>query len=260
MVNHFTHFEYPNKFKFNWGVNGLKETFWVLVYDSLYSQKYFSKNTTSIFSYGLAVITIFPLWKGLKNITHKKHTTLTTTFAISSIIFISMMIIMILQKRILGTQYFIHRTSLIFIPVWGILSFSFLLSLSEKKTIFQNFLGLIILTAGMLHFSRTINFDKCREWWYDKHTLEMLEYLETKVPPNKDVYLGAHWMFRQTSMYYKQAYNLNYFKNIPYSKKILPEADYDYYYVFKSNYKQFLQEGYEVEKEFEFACLLRKKE
>lgn len=246
--------------EFNWGVSGLKETFWVLVEDSLDNQKYFSKHTTSIFSYGLATITIFVLWEGLKSIRKKKYTISTAVFVMTSFLFIGTIIIMVLQKKILGTQYFIHRTALIFIPIWGLLIFSFLLNFFNRKLLFQNLIGLLILISGNLHFSRTINFDSCREWWYDKNTLKMLNYLETKVPHDKEVYLGAHWMFRQTSMYYKQANNLTFFKNIPYSKEILPKAGYKYYYVFKSNYEQFLQEGYEIEKEFEFACLLRKKE
>jgi hypothetical protein len=87
----------------------------------------------------------------------------------------------------------------------------------------------------------------------------MLEYLETKARPNEEINFGTHWMFQQASMYYKRANKLEYFKNIPYHKEILPDAGYDYYYVFKSNYQQFLTEGYEIEKDFEFACLLRKK-
>ncbi|MEM1119614.1 MAG: hypothetical protein AAGJ18_04155 [Bacteroidota bacterium] len=62
------------------------------------------------------------------------------------------------------------------------------------------------------------------------------------------------------SLYYKESQRINFFDDLRYSKKILPEENYDYYYVFKSNYDQALTESYEIEKMFDgFACLVRRK-
>ena len=88
-----------------------------------------------------------------------------------------------------------------------------------------------------------------------------MEYLDDKIATDETINLGVHWMFHPTTVYYKNMKGFTFFENLHYDKNILPDAGYDYYYVFNSNYKRFLTEGYEVEKVFTgFGYLLRKKE
>jgi len=140
-------------------------------------------------------------------------------------------------------------------------SISFSSTLSAGKTRHTpKILALLTFIFGCYHLIRSANFDQTREWWYDRHTLDMMMYLNEKVADGEKVKLGVHWMFHPTTLYYKESQDLDFFEELRYSKKILPDESYDYYYVFKSNYDQELTEGYELEKAFSgFAYLLRRK-
>lgn len=246
--------------EFKWGTEKLVQTFQVLATDSVYGKRYFSKSTNDIVFYMTSVLTIVALFFGFKTFFKKEKTFSEKLFGYISLLFSTIILVIFLQKQLLGTLYLINRKSLIFIPIWDLLIFCFLDNLPFKKNIFKNSLALCIVLLGFYHFGRSANVAQTREWWYDRHTLEMLTYLDEKIPPNQTVHLGVHWMFHPTSLYYQETKGFDFFDNLHYDKKILPEADYDYYYVFKSNYDQELTEGYEVEKAFSgFAYLLRRK-
>lgn len=247
--------------EFEWGTDTLYQTFWTLAEDTVYGYKHFDKTTIPIFFYSASSLTLLAFFFGFKTFFQKEKQIATTLLGLISIVFLSIVMITVLQKGILGTKYFINRKSLIFIPLWGMLVFSLLVHFSPKKVIIQQILAVFFLVMGSYHFYRCLNFEQSREWWYDRNTLIVMEYLDDKVGPNETVNLGVHWMFHPTMMYYKNTKGFTFFENIHYDKNILPDAGYDYYYVFKSNYDRFLTEGYEVEKTFTgFGYLLRKKE
>lgn len=246
--------------EFKWGTEELLQTFKVLATDSVYGERYFSKSTNEIVFYATSFLTIVALFFGFKAFFIKEKTFPSKLFSYTSLLFSTVILVIFLQKQILGTLYLINRKSLIFIPVWGLLMFCFLNHLNLKKIFFKNILAGLIFVMGAWHFARCMNFEQTREWWYDRHTLDMLTYLDEKLGSDEQIKLGVHWMFHPTSLYYQETKGFDFFEGLHYDKKILPEANYDYYYVFKSNYDRFLTEGYEVEKSFSgFAYLLRKK-
>ena len=244
--------------EFKWGVSELRHTFWALTTDSLMGEKYLSAYSVPVLFYATSLMTIIVLWNGFRTFFIKEETLLTKLYGLASFLFVSIIVVIMLQKQLLGTQYISNRKSLLFIPLWGWLLFCFLLNLKKPKL--QRYLAGLILFTGLWHFSRCMNVKKVKEWEYDHQTLNMLNYLEKKLPLNKEINLGVHWVFHPTSMYYKKTKGLTFYKNLHYDKNILPSAGYDYYYVFKDDYKELLWEDYEVEKKFsEGLYLLRKK-
>ena len=244
--------------EFEWGVSKLQDTFWLLTADSLYQQGYFSAYTIQVFVYSLSIITVIILWRGLRSFAQKEPTLTTIFFGIACVLFLSVVCIMVMQRAVLGTEYLVNRKALLFIPLWACLLFGGLLNW-PTHSIIQKGLAAFLVLAGFLHFSRCLNTQATREWWYDQYTLDMLQYLETHIPAASTIRLGVHWKFYPASLYYQQTDSLGFLAPLQYDKAILPAADYDYYYVFKKDYERFLQEGYEIEAVFEFAYLLRKK-
>ncbi len=246
--------------EFKWGTPDLLQTFKALATDSVYGIRHFSTSVDDIVFYVTSFLTLGALFFGFKSFFTKEPSFSNKLFSHISLLFSTIILVIFLQKQILGTLYLINRKSLIFIPIWGLLMFCFLNKLSFKKRIYKNILAGLVFTIGIYHFGRSANFEQTREWWYDQHTLEMMTYLNNKVGDKDKINLGVHWMFYPTAMYYKESQGMDFFDDLRYSKKLLTNENYDYYYVFKSNYDRELTEGYEVEKAFSgFAYLLRRK-
>ncbi len=238
--------------EFEWGSNQLKDTFWQLTADSLYQQGYFSGYTIHIFFYSLILLTGFAIIKGL----FKQPNTF---YNIISLVLISILGIMMIQKEILGTEYLVNRKALLFVPIWGLLIFCFLLSVAKRKASLQKGILTLITLASIWHFSRTMNVKQAREWWFEKNTLHMLHYLEDQSKTQEPIKLGTHWMFHPAIAYYRATGKASFLEEVPYSKELQPNMDYEYYYVFKKDYEENWKKLYKLVQEYEDTFLLKKK-
>jgi len=241
-----------NSGEFEWGSSQLKDTFWQLAADSLYKQGYFSEYTIHIFFYGLILLSGVAILKGLV----KKQDNF---YTVVSLLVTSVIGIMIVQKGLLGTEYLVNRKALLFVPIWGLLIFCFLLSFFKNRPSFQKIIFSLITISSIWHFSRTMNIEQTREWWFEKNTVQMLNYLEKQAGTPTPIVLGTHWMFHPSIEYYRVTGRASFLKEVPYSKDFQPNMNYQYYYVFKKDYGQEWRALYKVERAFEDTYLLRRK-
>jgi len=110
----------------------------------------------------------------------------------------------------------------------------------------------------VIHLIPHINFNQCREWWYDKHTKEMALYVEN-LKVEKPVKLGVHWTFQPATMYYWKTGELNAIDELLYNKDIRTDDYFDYYYVPLGDTSK-LHPAYVVEKQFGYDWWLFRKE
>lgn len=245
--------------EFEWGVDSLYQTFETLSVDSLYGKNHLGKHTVTIFFYLASLLTVLALLSGYYLLFKPESNLESKLLGKTALVFSGIVLIVLMQNALLGTKHFINRKSLIFIPIWGLLVFSWIAYCFRERSKFLLALALPIILFGFFHFYKTINFNSSREWWYDRNTLTVLEDLEQKLDGEK-ISFGVHWWFHPTSSYYKETKNFTFFDDLRYDKGIFPDEGYDYYYVLKNDYEQFLKDGYEIEKVYDgFGYLLRQK-
>ena len=237
--------------EFEWGSNQLKDTFWHLTADSLYQQGYFSEYTIHIFFYSFILLTGFAIIKGL----FKQPNTF---YSIMSLILTSILGIMIIQKGILGTEYLVNRKALLFVPIWGLLIFCFLQSITKNTPSLQKGILMFITLASIWHFSRTMNLEQAREWWFEKNTLHMLHYLENQATTQEPIKLGTNWVFHPAITYYRATGKASFLEKVHYDKELQPDIDYQYYYVLKKDYDDKWKHLYEIVQTYEDTYLLLK--
>jgi len=245
--------------EFEWGVDSLFKTFEVLAVDSLYGKSYLGKHSNAIFFSIASLFSTISILSGLFAFFKKDSRISSKVLSACATIFLAILLIVVLQKALLDTKYFINRKSLIFIPIWGLLVFSWIAYCAENRLRILRIIAAPVILFGFFHFYKTMNFNSTREWWYDRNTLSVLEDLQFKLGEAKINY-GVHWWFHPTTTYYKRTRGYTFFDELHYDKKILPQAGYDYYFVLQNDYNQFLKDGYDIEKVYDgFGYLLRKK-
>jgi hypothetical protein len=247
--------------EFNFGAPHFQDTFRSLVSHSLYGVNYFSKNTAVIFGFVYAVAMLSSLAGAFWFFFRKPEEHWRRCYLATALLFLLSCLVMILQHYVLGSNYLVDRKLLIFILYSGLL-FYFLLygaaDLLGKR--FGGIAGAILSLIIVYHASRTVNFEYCREWWYDRDTKEMVRYLEKlPLPADGVIDLGVNWVFQPSTSFYLYCMNMADFFTLPLDSNIRTDGRYDYYYVFSSDFPQ-LQDQYEIEKQFPAgAYLLRKK-
>ena len=158
----------------------------------------------------------------------------------------------------MGSKFFINRKSLTLI-VTGTLVFIFgIRSLSQKIPFVIDFGSWFLIFCALFHFQRTMNFTNTREWWYDRYSKEMVQYVAQKQQGESTVSLATHWFFHPSTTFYQTVKNYRSIEIMPYSKGIITDEQYDYYYIMRENLPV-LEENYEIEKEFDYNFLLMRR-
>jgi hypothetical protein len=228
-----------------------QDTFQSLIASSLYSIPHFGEQTTTLVQRLLLGISLLAVLHGMVKSYNKKQIS-------GGVLWSSLLGIMIvgnlLQFYLFGTRYLVNRTALIYWPIFCLLWMSFLGA--SPSTYWQKIKAVqwvmigfrwLIIGALCFHFYQAMNFLKVREWWYDRHTKGMIEYVLRHNPDADTLKLGAKWIFKPTINYYLRARNYTFVKGPGQGRSGLDTTDYyDYYYIEPSD-KNNLHSVYELD-------------
>lgn len=248
--------------EFNYGAERFWMTFRSVVQDSLYNIRYLSDDTLWVFSllYGLFILLALggAFWFFFRGPVESWR----RQYLAAALIFLTSCAVMIAQHYLLGSHYLENRKALHFIPLSALLFFFFLHGLAShfpRWRALNPAAGLLALLL-LYHLGRAAAFGHALEWWYDKNTREMVEYLDGNIPSGREpASLGVHWMFQPTTFFYHQFLGVTTFTAPPFvGGDGLPEGNFDYYYTFEGQARQ-MGKQYAVLREFkEGTVLLRR--
>ena len=234
----------------------------MLVRDSLYSVNYFSKDTVLIIGIVYGIFLISALAGAFIFYFRTPPKEWHRYYLATAYLFLMSCLVMILQHYILDSNYLLNRKALVFIPLSALLTFFLLYGLAEISRQRLAMTLSVLLTVSMFYHSiRAFNFSHCREWWYDKNTRSMVEYLEARIPPGSEaVQLGTSWVFQPSALFYIEMWGISEIVHPPSHGEILTDGRYDYYYVFDGEIPQ-LEEKYVHERAFPWGkSLLKRKD
>ncbi len=233
--------------EFKYGATSLYTTLETLVRDYLQTKAdgYFGKSTLFIFcliAIGLVLLTTF---RAVRQFIQLPKTPERVFLLASTLVLLLVILIQKVQFHVMGTNYLVQRTALIFIPLALLpVVLNFLLWDNRWAQRFLLFAGIF----SIYHFHLHINFQNCREWWFDMHTKNMALYVN-EVETDKPLKLGVHWTFHPSTMYYWKTGQLKTIDVLLYSKELRTDDYFDYYYVPSSDTAR-LHPSYRLEKEF----------
>ena len=164
-------------------------------------------------------------------------------------------IMMVLQYHFAGSKYLINRTALILFPML-LLSLLAWVDFGNKKA--ATFWAVVVAVFALFHFMKTANLKMCREWWFDEHNQEMVNYLETKAQSENRIYnLNVSNLFIP-SVNFCVRKNPNSHLRMPlFDPKLPTDTTFDYLYIF-DNEQQKIHPAYQLEKKFGYYLLMRK--
>lgn len=232
------------------GKNGfIQDTYRSLIENSLYGKHYLGRDFKYEVRYtlmaGMAGSVILGLWKA---ISEKKIT--------FHLLWVAVLLLMIAsnitQFYLLGTRYLTGRTALLYWPAFALI-FSFLLARVPAPV------SLIVALPFAYHFYAAANLNYTPDWWYDRHTEKMVEYLIDQHPEQDTIRLGAKWIFSPTIAYYKQARGYDQLIGPGSNQEVDNSQEYDYFYVEPPD-RHKLHPSYAPLKDFGSGYVLMKKE
>jgi hypothetical protein len=249
------------KGEFEYGANSFWDTFHSLVRNSIYGGRYFHMYNVEVFGGALVVLQVVAFVFSIKRILKNPDGARERFLLVALLLPLLASVAAIIQHYLLGTQYLVNRTALLFIPLCALsvyLFFAFLQELKFRK--WKAYMPALIGLFCIVHFFRTYQLDFASEWGYDAETKRMILYLDEKIPEGSKIKLGLHWIYHPSSSYYFKTLGLD-FAELPlvYSKDLRTDNYYDYYYVQPSDIPNLLP-GYELEKRFSWVgCLMKRK-
>lgn len=147
----------------------------------------------------------------------------------------------IAQHFILGTEYLIGRTVMVYAPLL-LTYFIFLfqrLNRYRHGEHFQLALSLILVIGAALNF-RYLNFKEAVEWTYDaSHKEAIADLEESQAIEAESFQLGINWLFEPALNFYRESEDLNWLA--PLSREGYQDKEYDAYYLWKEKDADFIQ-------------------
>ena len=221
-----------DQFRF-WTSNGfVEETVKSLVHNGVYGSRIFL--TVNFISYFCMIIfalhLIILIAKFIKS-TQKLAELRKPVYSVTIVLLLTI-VINILQTVILKTPNLNGRTALLYYPLF----IATVLTMSTHfKVIHATWIKLtisiIISFFGIHHLFHTATPKKVREWSYDAYTMDALRIMK-KHSSNESISICTHWLFNPSFYYHtikdKQV------KLVPYSEKINPSIEANYFYVHDS--------------------------
>lgn len=248
------------KGEFGYGESSLMLSFKHLMQDNLYGQGYFGAKTADVFLWlctGLVALSIgFGLWQGLRR---GRESTSGAFYLVVCSLWVLLLLGLWVQHAWLGTQYLDHRTALVFFPLATLPLLMGVVFLARRQPGLAQGVAGLLLVFTLYHFSRASNLVYVREWYYDAHTHEVIDYLQQQVEAGEEVSLGVYWIFTHSANFYRLTRGLDWLNEVLYDTRLRPEAGYDYYYV-EPGQGDLLGPGYELEKKFGLVGALYKKQ
>ena len=242
--------------EFLYGAPSLWDTISILVSDTLYSQHYLGNATvnTALILFLILLIPAIGFGLGIYFIRQE----LSGRFYISMVlILLASFGIMLVQHRLLGSQFLFNRKALMYIPLLALILWLFIRG--HWDGLWMRIGGSIVAGFMVYHELRAANLTSCREWWYDADTKSMMLSMQeiTKQDP-KPVSLGLNWLFMPASEYYRVTRQLDYLQPLVYDKEIQSDGRFDYYYIDAGDWPK-LEAQYDKIVDYGGRYLLRKK-
>jgi len=139
--------------------------------------------------------------------------------------------IQIAQHFILGTEYLVGRTTMVYAPLL-LCYFLFLFQRFNRLKQGENLqLAFSLILAGVLAFNfQNLNFKRAVEWPYDAAHKEMLEDMEVLFASEENpIELGINWLFEPSLNFYRESRNLEWLTEL--SREGYKKQDYLVYYL-----------------------------
>jgi hypothetical protein len=147
--------------------------------------------------------------------------------------------VQILQHLLLGTQFLMGRTALVYAPLFLVYIIFLFQRFNEFRAgeniqLVLNSLWVIIL---LINF-KAINFSNTFEWQYDTYNKQALDIIEEDQKEGKQsvISIGINWLFEPSLNFYRIAEDKQWLK--PLSHDGYQEESYQYYYLLKEKDQQ----------------------
>jgi hypothetical protein len=187
------------------------------------------------------------------------HSTIKEPFVIASLVLLGTIGINLLQVKLLGTPNLSGRTALFFYPLFVVLLASMRsLAKFNKGSVVKGVIALSIFFVSIQHFSTTAVGDSVLEWKYDRHTLEVINYIDEH-RNGQNIYLDTYWLFTPSFYFYTATDKFPWLSIAPYHEDIDVESDAPYYYIKSWDYPH-LKERFDIAINYEDIYLMVNKE
>jgi hypothetical protein len=248
-----------------------KDGFWEntitsLLHGSIYSQGYFSDNTFMVFKNLLIAtffITIAHIFYTLgQNKIAEKERIYPSVFA--CILFIATALSAILQFNILNNQYVVDRTALFYYPLLALLFPIISLFFKQFNNGVGIFVAVLLTVFSFNHIKRANHLSSYREWWYDVHTYEILDFFKAeyqKSDKKEPLKIHTSWIFHPSFLYHIDQKKLDFIAPLRYDSQPDTTRMYDFYYITRDDFPK-LQTRYDTIKTWDWGqwILLKKKQ
>ena len=223
--------------EFNWGTANLYNTYYYLVEESLYKQRYIGNkvNNQLIFQIIPALFLVTGVILLGRNLMAKVWDKRTRHLLLSVLLLFLPLIIIILQYYILGSKFLVHRKSILFIPFAGLLTVLTLQYISEYIKL-GKYIALGLILFSIFHLVRSAELDSCYEWWFDQHSRKVAFFFDEKAKQEPQLQVGVHWMFFPSLRFYRKFVTPNHWEMTSFRDSKTPNIHLDYFYTFDSEY------------------------
>ncbi len=242
--------------EFEYGATAFWDTFSSSVKRSLYGVKYLHMYHVEVlgglFVLALTLGLVMAIRKMLKTPEDAKAQFTLAAFLLPLLVSVAS----IVQHHLLGVNYLVGRTALLFIPLAAIPFYLFFENLlQEKNNWYRRALPVAVTAFCIIHAVRAYQFTHSTEWWYDSNSRAVLQYLNKKTPEGSTMKLGMHWIFQPTSHFYFKSVPFSFCEPLIYEKEYRSDTFYDYYYI-RPNGISKINPAYKVEKRFGWTGVL----
>ncbi|WNJ17175.1 hypothetical protein [Pontibacter sp. G13] len=243
--------------EFQWGEDALMVSWRQMIMDSLMGQGYLSGATTEVFMGIALVIWIVGGVLALRIFLQRRWND--PFMVMAAALFWACLSAMILQHELLGSQYLVRRTALIFYPLSAMLGVGIARELLKIRYWMGGVSVGLMMGFGIWHFSRTAQLTHTQEWGFDANTRHVVEYVNDQYSDGQPLTLGIDWVFEHTAEFYRLTLPLEGIAPLEYSKELDLDRPYDYYYIEPMDLP-LLEADYQLVTQFEDkAILLRRK-
>jgi hypothetical protein len=247
-----------NQFEF-WTSKGFyEETVFMVIHNSLTDSSLYTRHEW--FAILVVIITlllwVLGVWKVVQS-RWSKAVFRQPLVIVGGILFATV-VVNLIQTNLLGDPNLSGRTALFLLPIFSALTvIGLTLIPAVKKGIGAKVLGAFIVLIAVQHLSVSYRSDSFKEWRYDMHTLDVLEYLEDKEGQPS---LRMDWTFHNSFQFYdKYEPSSNWeLKDKAINFSLDVDVDVDYYYVPDTSVVH-LQSKFEIEKTFDGGQVLMRK-
>ncbi|MBI1226441.1 MAG: hypothetical protein GC192_14505 [Bacteroidetes bacterium] len=246
--------------EFEWGSPAFYDTYKSLVHCSMYGGRYLKMYNLELFGGLFFLLLLAATGLAVSIFFKKQNDTVARFFLVAVALPLLAALAAVAQHWILGTQYQVNRTAIMFIPLCALAVFLFFQNwLAQSRSPWRLGLAVVVGLFVLVHFGRVSQLSYTSEWGYDAETKHMMAYMAAKIPKGEKVKLGVNWLYHPAASYYQKHFDYNFTEPPVYSKSLFLDGRYDYYYV-QPNDVPMLDSLYEEEARFSWSgVLLRKK-